>query len=145
MSVILSLPTLFYISQSLLASLCQLALIISIIISLSPLLFLSLSRFLKMGHSQPIFFFIFVFSIQLTVNNCSRYILPRTGFKQRTSDVKSNHSTNWVTTTAENLNLVLPLCICLSFLSLFLSLPAQFLFSLYPLLVPVSFTLLSHW
>ena len=43
--------------------------------------------------------FIFVFSIQLTVN--IQYIfLPMTGFERQTSGIGSDHSTNWATTTA---------------------------------------------
>ena len=45
------------------------------------------------GH----FFFIFVFSKQLTTNKWN--FLPMTGFEPQTSGVGSNHSTNWVTTT----------------------------------------------
>ena len=44
------------------------------------------------------FFLIFVFS---TVNSkfVHRKILPMTGFEQQTSDIASDHSVNWVTTT----------------------------------------------
>ena len=42
-----------------------------------------------MGHSLPLFLY-FVFSIQLTVNKCSKW----------TSRVRSNRSTFWATTTA---------------------------------------------
>ena len=50
--------------------------------------------------SRSLFFFIFVFSIQLTVNMQYNF-LPMTGFEPRTSGVGSNRSTNWVTTTAQ--------------------------------------------
>ena len=56
---------------------------------------------LKMGHSRPLFFFIFVFSIQLTVNVRYKF-LPMTGFEPRTSGIGSDRSTNWATTTAKN-------------------------------------------
>ena len=46
----------------------------------------------KMG----LFFFIFVFSIQLTVNKCSIEILPLTGFEV---GVGSDRCTNWATNT----------------------------------------------
>ena len=61
-----------------------------------------------MGHSRPLFPFIFAFS---TVN--SKYfihhkILPMPGFELRTSGIGSNHSANWATTTAlKNLNILL--------------------------------------
>ena len=48
-----------------------------------------------------IFLFIFVFSIQLIVNNFSIKILPMTGFKPWTSGIGSDRSTNWVTTTSQ--------------------------------------------
>ena len=43
-----------------------------------------------------LFFFIFVFSIQLTVNKCSIEILPLTGFEV---GVGSDRCTNWATNT----------------------------------------------
>ena len=46
------------------------------------------------------FFFIFVFSIQLTVNKCTIWSLLMTGFEPRTSGVRSDCSTNWAITTA---------------------------------------------
>ena len=46
------------------------------------------------------FFFIFVFSIQLTVNKCTIWSLLMTGFEPLTSGVRSDHSTNWAITTA---------------------------------------------
>ena len=50
-----------------------------------------------MGHSRPLYSFIFVF---LKVN--SKYdnykIVPMTGFKPRTSGMRRDCSTNWVTT-----------------------------------------------
>ena len=45
-----------------------------------------------------LFFFIFVFSIQLTVN-IQWFYLSMTGFELRTSGAGSDHSTNWATTT----------------------------------------------
>ena len=60
---------------------------------------LVLYYFLKMGHSWPLFFFIFIFSIQLTVNIHYKF-LPMTGFELRTSRIGSDRSTNWATTTA---------------------------------------------
>ena len=45
-------------------------------------------------------FFLFVFSIQLTVNVQYNF-LSMTGFELRTSGIGSNHSTNWATTTAQ--------------------------------------------
>ena len=53
--------------------------------------------FLKVGHSRPLFF-IFVFSIQLTVNVQCKCLLM-TGFELRTFGIGSNRSTNWATTT----------------------------------------------
>ena len=41
-----------------------------------------------------LYFFIFVFLIQLTENKCSIEILPMTGFEPRTSSVGRNSSTN---------------------------------------------------
>ena len=52
----------------------------------------------KMGHSQTLSL-IFVFSIQLTVNVQYKF-LPMTGFEPRSSEIGSDHSTNWATTTA---------------------------------------------
>ena len=53
-----------------------------------------------MGHSSASFSFIFVFSIQLTVNNVQYKRLPMTGFKPQTSGIGSNSFTNWATNTA---------------------------------------------
>ena len=53
--------------------------------------------FLKNGPFSASFFFIFVFSIQLTVDkqlNVRYKSLPMTGFELRTSGVRSNCSTN---------------------------------------------------
>ena len=49
-----------------------------------------------------LFFYIFVFSIQLTVN-VQYKMLPMTGFKQWTFGIRSDCSTNYVTTTALHL------------------------------------------
>ena len=51
-----------------------------------------------MGHSRPLFF-IFIFSIRLTVNKYSIKILPMTGFEPRTCGIRSDRST----TTIESL------------------------------------------
>ena len=48
-----------------------------------------------MDHSQPLFFFIFVFSIQLVVH----IHLPMTGFELQNSGVRSDCSNNCATTT----------------------------------------------
>ena len=53
-----------------------------------------------------LFFFIFVFSIQLTVNAQYNF-LQMTGFEPRTSGVESDRSTNWVITTARKLQYLL--------------------------------------
>ena len=56
----------------------------------------------KNGPFPATFFFIFIFSIQLTVNKCSIYkFLPMTGFKLQNSGFGSTHSINWATTTAQ--------------------------------------------
>ena len=47
-----------------------------------------------------LFLFIFAFSIELTVNVQYKF-LPMTGFKPGTSEMGSDHSTNWATTTAQ--------------------------------------------
>ena len=52
-----------------------------------------LSIFLKKWANPGPFFFIFVFSLQLTVN-IQYKLLPMTGFEPRTSGVGSNRSTN---------------------------------------------------
>ena len=50
------------------------------------------------GPFPASFFFIFVFSIQLTVNK----FLPMTAFKPRTSGIGSDRSINWATITPLN-------------------------------------------
>ena len=55
-------------------------------------------RFFKLAN-PGLFFFIFVFSIQLTEKHQYKF-LPMTRFELRTSGVGSNRSTNWATTTA---------------------------------------------
>ena len=50
--------------------------------------------FLKQWAIPGLFFFIFVFSIQLTVNNVQYNFLPMTGFEPRTFGIGSNRSTN---------------------------------------------------
>ena len=52
------------------------------------------------------FFFIFVFSIQLTVNKCSKQIFPMTWFEPRTSGVETNCSTNWARITVQTLSIL---------------------------------------
>ena len=47
-----------------------------------------------------LFFFIVVFSIIQLVDNVVDEILPMRGFEPRISGVRSDHSTNWATTTA---------------------------------------------
>ena len=59
--------------------------------------------FLKKLPFLASFSFIFVFSIQLTVNNVQYKCLPMTGFEPRTSGIGSDRSTNWATTTAHHL------------------------------------------
>ena len=56
--------------------------------------------FIKMAI-PGLFFFIFVFSVQLTVNIQYKF-LPMTGFEPRTSGIGSDRSTNWATTTAQD-------------------------------------------
>ena len=55
------------------------------------------SLFLEKSANPGLFFFIFVFSIQSTVNVQYNF-LPMTGFELRTSGVGSKHSTNWAPT-----------------------------------------------
>ena len=55
--------------------------------------------FFKKWAIPSLFFFIFIFSIQLTVNKCFIYILPMTGLELWTSGIRSDRST-WATTTA---------------------------------------------
>ena len=52
------------------------------------------NTFLKKWAIPGLFFFIFVFSLQLTVNNVQYKSLPMTGFEPWTSGVGSDHSTN---------------------------------------------------
>ena len=54
-----------------------------------------------MGHSRLLFFFIFAFSIQLTVIEYSMMV----GFEPRTSGLESHCSINWATTTSQYNNL----------------------------------------
>ena len=61
------------------------------------------SSYWKKWAIPGLFFFIFVFSIQLTVNVRYKF-LPMTGFEPRTSGIGSNRSTNWATTTAHKEN-----------------------------------------
>ena len=56
--------------------------------------------FLKNWAIPVLSFFIFVFSIQFAVNVQYNF-LPMTAFEPRTSGIRSNHSTNWATTTAQ--------------------------------------------
>ena len=58
------------------------------------------------GAIPGLFFFIFVFSVQLTVNIDQYKFLPMTGFKPQTSGIGSDRSTNCATTTAQ------PLIVC---------------------------------
>ena len=55
----------------------------------------TISFFFKKWAIPGLFFFIFVFSIQLTVSVLYKS-LPMTGFELRTYGVGSNRSTNWV-------------------------------------------------
>ena len=64
--------------------------------------------FFKKWAIPGLFFFIFVCSIQLTVNVRHKF-LPMTGFEPRTSGFGSDRSTNWATTTALSFDLFLPL------------------------------------
>ena len=51
------------------------------------------------GYKNFFFFFIFVFLIQLTVTVIYKFLLM-TGFKPRTSGIRSDRSTYWATTNA---------------------------------------------
>ena len=53
-------------------------------------------------NNFPACFFIFVFSIPLTVNQCSNKNLSMPGLKLRTSGVIIYHSANWATTNVQN-------------------------------------------
>ena len=55
--------------------------------------------FLKKWAIHILFFFIFIFSLQLTVN-IQYKILMMTGFEQQISGIRRDSSTNWATTTA---------------------------------------------
>ena len=55
--------------------------------------------FVKKLAISGLFFFIFVFSIQLPINVQYKKCLPMTGFEPRPSRVESNRSTNLPTTT----------------------------------------------
>ena len=57
--------------------------------------------FLKNGLLSASFFFMFVSSIQLTVNVQYKFF-PMTGFEPRTSGIGNDRSTNWATTTARD-------------------------------------------
>ena len=54
---------------------------------------------LKKWAIHILFFFIFIFSLQLTVN-IQYKILMMTGFEQQISGIRRDSSTNWATTTA---------------------------------------------
>ena len=51
----------------------------------------------KVGHPRPLFLYFRLFNTHMFLQ-----FLPMTGFKQRTSGIGSNRSTNWATTTAVN-------------------------------------------
>ena len=57
--------------------------------------------FLKMDHSEPLVFFIFVFSNVQLVDKTSQM----SGLEPRISGVGSDRSTNWATTTAQQNNI----------------------------------------
>ena len=58
-----------------------------------------LESFFKKWANPGIFFFIFVFSTQMTEHIQYKF-LPMTGYEQWTSGVGSDRSTNWATATA---------------------------------------------
>ena len=58
-----------------------------------------LGYFLKMGLSRPLLLYFRIFNI--VDSNWSIKFLPMTGFEPRTSGIKSDHSTNWATTTSQ--------------------------------------------
>ena len=59
------------------------------------------THFFKKWAIPGLFFFIFVFSIQLTVNNVQYKCLPMIGFEPLTSGFGNDRSTNWATITAQ--------------------------------------------
>ena len=65
--------------------------------SVSHILFVSFIQCFLKRDNPGLFFFIFVFSIQLTVNFQYNFS-PTTGFEPRTSGFRSDRSTNWATT-----------------------------------------------
>ena len=87
------------------------------------------SFFKKNGSVSASFLFIFVFSIQFTVNVQYKF-LPMTGFKPWTSGIGSDCSTNWATTTAHYFFLFL------SSVSLLLSVPSLPTYSTYLPILP---------
>ena len=58
--------------------------------------------FFKVGHSRPLFIYFCLFN---TVDNKQMFnkIFPKTRVEPRTSGIESNCSTNWATTTSQNL------------------------------------------
>ena len=66
--------------------------------------------FFKWDIPSP-FFFIFVFSIQLIVNNVQYKLCRRTGFKLQICGVGSDHFTTWAKTTAPCRLMLKSICI----------------------------------
>ena len=70
---------------------------------LNAVLLVELFSLKKLGHSRPLFLYFRLFnavdSKQINVRDKS---LPMTGFESQTSDIGSDRSTNWATTTAPN-------------------------------------------
>ena len=68
-----------------------------------------LAVFSKNGPSLPLFLYFCLFNTQLTVHkqmfNMNKF-LPMTGFELQTSCIRINHSTNWATTTARFLAVI---------------------------------------
>ena len=62
---------------------------------------------LKKWAIPDLFFFIFVFSRQLTVSIQYKF-LPMTGLDPQTSGIRSNRSTKWATTTAPSIVIIIP-------------------------------------
>ena len=54
----------------------------------------------KMSHSRPYFLYFRLFNT-VESKQFSIRISPMTGFEPQTSGIRSNHSTNWATTTAQ--------------------------------------------